>query len=91
MHTNLSTNTGVSGTWITLSTAHNDGRSPLKKICQEMVKLLQQVCFADMLAGELSKRCQQSFRMFPHTWVAFGNAQNGNTSAAKIMGQEIVK
>jgi len=60
-------------------------------MCQEMVKLLQQVYFADMLAGKLSKMCQQCFRMVSHTRIAFGTAQNGNTSATKIMGQEIMK
>jgi len=60
-------------------------------MCQEIVKLLLEVYFATMFAGKLSKMCWQSFRMFPHTWNAFGTAQNGNTSTTKIMGQEIVK
>jgi len=34
---------------------------------------------------------QQSFRMFSYFWIASGMAQNGNTSATKIMCQEIVK
>jgi len=34
---------------------------------------------------------QQYSRMFGHLQIAFNTAQNGNTLAAKIMGQEIVK
>jgi len=48
--TNLSTNTGVSGTWITLSTAYNGGRSPEKIMHQEMVKLLLEVHVAEIIA-----------------------------------------
>ena len=45
----------------------------------------------EMLAGKLSKMRRQCFRMFCHFRIASGTAQNGNTSAIKIMGQEIVK
>jgi len=55
------------------------------------MKLVQEVYFADVLAGNLSKRGRQCFRMFAHLRIASGTAQNGNTSATKIMGQEIVK
>jgi len=48
VRTNLSTNTGVSGTWIVSE-------------------------------------------WFPTLGLPLASAQNGNTSAAKIMGQEIVK
>jgi len=34
---------------------------------------------------------RQCFRMFSHFRIASGTAQNGNTSATKTMGQEIVK
>jgi len=58
---------------------------------QEIVKLLPEVYFATMLARNLSKMRRQSFKMFSHLRIASGMAQNGNTSATKIMGQEIVK
>jgi len=75
---------------IASGTAQNDNTSATKIIGQEIVKLLPEVYFATMLAGKLSKMHRQSFRMFSHLWIASGTAQNGNTSATKIMGQEIV-
>jgi len=76
---------------IAFGTAQNGNTSATKIMCQEIMKLLQQVYFADVLAGNLSKRRRQCSRMFPHLRIASGTAQNGNTSATKIMGQEIVK
>jgi len=55
------------------------------------MKLLPEIYFEDRLAGKLSRMCRQSFRMYPHFRIASGMAQNGNTSATKIMCQEIVK
>jgi len=55
------------------------------------MKLLPEVYFAPMLAGKLSKMHRQCFRMFSHFRIVAGMAQNGNTSAKKTMGQEIVK
>jgi len=60
-------------------------------MCQEIVKLLPEVYFAPMLAGKLSEMRRQYFRMFSHLRIASGTAQNGNTSAIKIISQEIVK
>ena len=54
------------------------------------MKMLPQVYFATMLAGKLSKMHQQSFKMFSHLRISSGMAKNGNTSATKIMGQEIM-
>jgi len=75
---------------IASSTAQNGNTSAIKVMCQEIVKLLPEVYFATMLARNLSKMRQQSFRMFLHIWIASRMAQNGNTSATTIMGQEIV-
>jgi hypothetical protein len=71
--------------------AQNGNTSATKTMCQEIVKLLPEVYLAPMLAGKLSEMHRQSFRMFSHLRIASGTAQNGNTSAIKIMGQEIVK
>jgi len=76
---------------IASGTAQNGNTSAKKIMCQEIVQLLLEVYFADMLARKLSKMRQQCFRMFSHTLIALGTAQNGNTLAAKIMCQEMVK
>jgi len=62
------------------------------------VKLLPEMYFTDMFARKSSKMHRKWFRKFPHTRIAIGTtqiaagtAQNGNTSATKIMGQEIMK
>jgi len=70
--------------------AQNGNTSATKTMGQEIVKLLPEVYFAPMLAGNRSKMRRQSFRTFSHLWIASGTAQNANTSAMKIMGQEIV-
>ena len=59
-------------------------------VLQEIMKTLPEVYFATMLAGTLSKMHRQSSKMFSHLRIASGTAQNGNTSATKIMGQEIM-
>jgi len=69
----------------------NGNTSATKRMCQEIMKLLPEVYFAPMLVGKLSEMRRQCFRMFSHLRIASGMAQNGNTSAIKIMGQEIVK
>ena len=51
-----------------------------------MVKLLQQVYFADMLAGKLSKMCQQCFRMVSHTRIAFGKCPKWQYIGSKNNG-----
>jgi len=71
--------------------AQNGNTSATKIIGQEIVKLLPEVCFAPMLAGNLSKMRRQSLRMFSHLRIASGKAQNGNTSTTKIMFQKIIK
>jgi len=76
---------------IASGTAQNGNTSAIKTMGQEIVKLLPEVYFATMLAGNWSKMHRQSFRMFSHFRIASGTAQNGNTSAIKTMGQEIVK
>jgi len=76
---------------IASGTAQNGNTSATKTMGQEIVKLLPEVYFATMLAGNWSKMHQQCFRMFCHLRIASGMAQNGNTSATKTMGQEIVK
>jgi len=76
---------------IALGMAQNGNTSATKIMCQEIVKFLPEVYFATMLAGDLSKMRRQSSTMFSHLQIAFGTAQNGNTSATKIMGQEIMK
>ena len=68
----------------------NGNTSAPKIMGQEIMKLLPEVYLATMLAGNVSKMHRQSFRMFSHLRIASGTAQNGNTSANKIMGQEIV-
>jgi len=75
---------------IASGTAQNGNTPATKIIGQEIVKLLPEVYLATMLAGNLSKMRWQSFRMFSHLRIASGTAQNGNTLATKIMGQEIV-
>ena len=71
--------------------AQNGNTLATKIMCQEIMKTLPEVYkFATMLAGTLSKMHQQSFKMFSHLRIASGTAQNGNTSATKIMGQEIM-
>jgi len=50
------------------------------------VKLLPEMYFTDMFAGKSSKMHRKWFRKFHHTWIAFGTAQNGNTSAANNNG-----
>jgi len=74
--------------WIASGTAQNGNTS--KTMGQETVKLLLEVYFAPMLAGKLSKMRRQCFRMFSHLRIVSSTAQNGNISAIKIMGQEIV-
>jgi len=76
---------------IASGTAQNGNTSATKIMCQEIVKLLPEVYCATMLAGKLAKMHRQCFRMFVHLRIASGTAQNGNTSATKIMGQEIMK
>ena len=76
---------------IASGTAQNGNTSATKIMGQEIKKLLLEVYFATMPAGKLSKMRRQSFRTFSHLRIASGTAQNGNTSATKIMGQEIVK
>jgi len=46
-----------------------------------MVKLMPEVHFAEMLARKLSRMRQQCFRMFLHTQIAFGTAQDAEKSA----------
>jgi hypothetical protein len=75
---------------IASGTAQNGNTSATKIMCQEIMKTLPEVYFATMLAGTLSKMHRQSFKMFSHLRIASGTAQNGNTSATKIMGQEIM-
>jgi len=77
--------------WITSGMAQNGNISATNIMCQEIMKMLLEVYFATMLAGNWSKRHRQCFRMFSHLRIASGTAQNGNTTATKIMGQEIVK
>jgi len=55
------------------------------------MKLLPEVYFATILAGNLFKMHRQCSKMFLYIRIASGTTQNGNTSATKIMGQEIVK
>jgi len=76
---------------IASGTAQNGNTSAIKIISQEIAKLLPEVYLAPMLAGNWFKMHWQCFRMFSHLRIASGTAQNGNTSAIKIMGQEIVK
>jgi len=76
---------------ITSGTAQNGNTSATKIMCQEIVKLLPEVYFTTMLAGNWSKIRRQCSKTFSHFWIASGTAQNGNTSATKIMGQEIMK
>ena len=71
--------------------AQNGNTLATKIMCQEMVKLLPEVYFAPMLAGKLSEMRRQYFKMFSHLRTVSGMARNGNTSAIKIIGQEIVK
>jgi len=77
--------------WIASGTAQNGNTSATKIIGQEIVKFLPEVYFATMLAGNLSQMRRQSSTMFFHLQIASGTAQNGNTLATKIMGQEIMK
>jgi len=58
---------------------------------QEIMKLLPEIYFEDRLARKLSRMCRHSFRTCSHFRIASGMALNGNTSATKIMCQEIVK
>jgi len=74
---------------IALGTAQNGNTLATKIMGQEIVKLLLEVYFAPMLAGKLSKMRRQCFRMFFHFRIASGMAQNGNTSATKIMLPEV--
>jgi len=76
---------------IAFGTAQNGNMSATKIMCQEIVKLLLEVYFMTMLAGKLSKMRRQSFRMFAHIRIASSMSKDGNTSATKIMGQEIMK
>jgi len=76
---------------IASGTAQNGNTSATKTMGQEIVKLLPEVYFATMLAGNSSKMHQQCIRMFSHLRTASGMAQNGNTSATKTMGHEIMK
>ena len=76
---------------IASGTAQNGNTSATKTMCQEIVKMLPEVYFATMLAGNWSKMRRQCFRMLTHLRIASGTAQKGNTSATKSMGQEIVK
>ena len=76
---------------IASGTPQNGNTSATKIMCQEIMKLLLEIYFAHMLARKLSKIRRQCFTMFPHTRIAFGTTQNGNTLAAKIMCQEMVK
>jgi len=55
------------------------------------MKLLPEIYFEDRLAGKLSQMRRQSFRTCSRFRSASSTAQNGNTSATKIMCQEIVK
>jgi len=71
--------------------AQNGNTSATKTMGQEIVKLLPEVYFATMLAGNWSEMRRQCFRMFSHLWIASGMAQNGNTLATKTIGQEIMK
>ena len=72
-------------------TAKNGNKSATKIMGQDIMKLLPEIYFEDRLAGELSQMCRHSFKMFSHFRIASSMAKNGNTSATKIMGQEIVK
>jgi len=71
--------------------AQNGNTSATKTMCQEIMKLLPEVYFAPKLAGKLSEMRRHCIRMFSHLRTASGMAQNGNTSATKTMGHEIVK
>jgi len=75
---------------IALGMAQNGNTAATKIMCQEIVKFLPEVYFATMLAGKLFKMHWQSFKTFSHLQIASGMAQNDNTSATEIMGQEIV-
>jgi len=77
--------------WIVSGTAQNGNTSATKRMGHEIMKLLPEVYFAPKLAGNLSKMHQQCIRMFFHLRTASGMAQNGNTSATKTMGHEIMK
>jgi len=58
---------------------------------QEMMKLLQSVFCRICLAENYPKSVGSVSECFPTLRLPLASTQNGNTSAAKIMGQEIMK
>ena len=66
---NLSTNTGVSGTWITLSTAHNGGRKiTIKKNASKSGEIVAASVFCRYACWKIIQNASAVFHnVFPHS------------------------